>query len=96
MDRFNRTAEKNKQQPQKEPIALFDPEASGKSPATAYIETTKQTYDLDVQYLSVIQGNGGVSNAYGGLYNAFVCKLPHIKPGHAPYKLFVRESIEES
>ena len=86
----NRSAEKNKQQLHKEIMTLFDPKANGNiSPARAFIETTKQTYELGVQYVSAIQG-------YGGYYNAFVIKLPRIESGHAPYKLFVRESSQYS
>ena len=69
-------------------MTLFDPKANGNiSPARAFIETTKQTYELGVQYVSAIQG---------GYYNAFVIKLPRIESGHAPYKLFVRESSQYS
>ena len=53
------------------------------STTKGYLEATRLTQELGVQYVSAIKGY---------YYNVFVCKLPCIEPNHARYKLFVRES----
>ena len=53
------------------------------STATAYVEITRQTQELGVQYVSAFQGDD---------YNVYICKLPPIESDNARYKLFIKES----
>ena len=86
VDDFNRYAQNNNQRLLEEQKALSNPTANAAiSNARALIESTMQTQDLGVHYLSVIHNE---------LYNAFLCKLPQINPSRARYKVFVRESYE--
>ena len=91
VERFNLTPEEEKKLFELHLGTSKDLEIKIEEPQQ-FVHATTQTFDLQVEWVQAFAGDI-TKHEY---YDAFMCKIPGIKPVNQQYKLFVKENHPDS